>query len=79
MWFPPRRSVLGRIAALEVRMSDISSDQAHLNTEVDALKAAVSAVEAEVAALKAQPTSTPLDFSGLDAAVQQLQGDVPSA
>ena len=35
MWFPPRRSVLGRIAALEVRMSDISSDQAHLNTEVD--------------------------------------------
>jgi ribosomal protein L12E/L44/L45/RPP1/RPP2 len=57
----------------------LMSDQAHLDADVQALTQATTAVEAEIAALKSQPLAGSLDFSRLDAAVAQLQGDAPAA
>jgi hypothetical protein len=54
----------------------MSEQQSHLDAAVQALNDGLTAVEAEVAALKAaNPT---VDFTGLDAAVSRVQGDVPA-
>lgn len=68
-----------RVQAIHTQLLEaILSDQAHLDADVTALLAGLAAVEAEIAALKNVPTSPPLDFTGLDAAVAQLTADAPA-
>lgn len=59
-------------------MSEVQSDQQHLDADVAAESASLDAVEAEVAALKAQPAAQALDFSKLDSVVSRLKGDEPA-
>jgi len=55
----------------------IMSNQEHLDAAVAALGVQFQQVVDEVAALKAQVGADALDFTGLDAAVQQVSNTVP--
>lgn len=71
------KDIITRLKAIERKLTKVTSNQDHLSADVAALGAAIAAVEAEIVALKNQPPEA-LDFTGLDAAVAQLQGDVPA-
>lgn len=61
------------------RLEKVMADQDILNQFVADLGAAIAAVAAEIADLKNQPVATPLDWSGADAALANLQGLEPPA
>lgn len=74
-WVRPLFKKLDKI----IRKVDAMTDnQAHLDADVAAILDAVSAIESEIATLKAQPEAENIDFTGLDAAVARIQGDVPA-
>lgn len=54
-------------------LEKVMSDQDTLNQFVADLGTAISAVAAEIQALQAQPAATPLDWSGANAALANLQ------
>lgn len=55
-------------------ITKLTTDQEHLDADVQALGTALSTIADEIAALKSQPGAPALDFSALDAAVAQAQG-----
>lgn len=61
-------------------LNSVSQALADLSAKVSAddaaLATSVSDVQAEIAALQNQPAGTPLDFSGVNSALQTLQGNV---
>jgi hypothetical protein len=67
-----------RLTRMENAMSEVQSDQQHLDADVAAEGASIDAIEAEIANLKNQPAGTPLDFTALDATVARLKGDEPA-
>jgi len=68
-----------RLTRLEITMSEVQSDQQHLEADEQALSGSLDAIEAEIANLKNQPAGQPLDFSALDALVARAKGDEPPA
>lgn len=64
--------------AILMREGKIMSDQEHLDADVQALGAGITVVADEITSLKNQPGAPAMDFTGLDAAVAQLQGLAPA-
>lgn len=60
-------------------MTEFANDQAHLDADVQSLGQATASIETEIANLKQQEGAAGLNFTGLDAAVAQLQSAAPSA
>jgi hypothetical protein len=70
-------AIIKRLNKINRKVNIMTDNQTKLNEDVQAILGGLAAIENEIATLKAQPAAEDIDFSGLDAVVARIQGDVP--